>query len=110
MEIGRCVVHLKNFFPKTNVSSKILYNIFDIIDHQRNLQILATSMYKILNGLSPDIMLDISKTKNCYYNIRNRQVFSSRITKTDMDYINHLLHGFENLGPCTQKRRNKLLP
>ena len=27
--------------------------------HQRNLETLATEMYKILNGLSPDIMQDI---------------------------------------------------
>ena len=31
--------------------------------HQRNLQILATEMHKILNGLSSDIMQDIFETK-----------------------------------------------
>ena len=31
--------------------------------HQRILQILASEMYKILNGLSPDIMQDIFETK-----------------------------------------------
>ena len=36
--------------------------------HQRNLQILATEMYKILNGLSPDIMQDIFEIKSNYYN------------------------------------------
>ena len=34
--------------------------------HQRNLQTLATEMYKILNGLSPDIMQDIFETKSNY--------------------------------------------
>ena len=39
--------------------------------HQRNLQILATEMYKILNGLSPDIMQDIFETKSNHFNTRN---------------------------------------
>ena len=50
--------------------------------HQRNLQILATEMYKILNGLSPDIMQDIFETKSNYYNTRNAPAFSSRNIKT----------------------------
>ena len=39
-------------------------------------------MYKILNGLSPDIMQDIFETKSNYYNIRNAPAFSSRNIKT----------------------------
>ena len=41
---------LRNFFLKIDLSQSI-----------KNLQILATEMYKILNGLSPDIMQDIFK-------------------------------------------------
>ena len=50
--------------------------------HQRNLQILTTEMYKLLNGLSPDIMQDISETKSNYYNTRNAPGFSTRNIKT----------------------------
>ena len=50
--------------------------------HQRNLQILAPEMYKILNGLFPDIMQDIFETKSNYYNTRNAPAFSSRNIKT----------------------------
>ena len=50
--------------------------------HQRNLQMLATEMYKILNGISPDITQDIFETKSNYYNTRNAPVFSSRNIKT----------------------------
>ena len=46
--------------------------------HQRNLQILATEMYKILNGLSPDIMQDIFETKSNYYDTRKAPTFFSR--------------------------------
>ena len=46
--------------------------------HQRNLQILATEMYKILNGLSPDIVQDIFETKSNYCNTRNAPAISSK--------------------------------
>ena len=39
-------------------------------------------MYKILNGLSPDIMQDIFETKCNYYNTHNAPTFSSRNIKT----------------------------
>ena len=50
--------------------------------HQRNLQILATEMYKILNGLSPDIMQGIFETKSNHYNTRNAcQHFPQKMLK-----------------------------
>ena len=42
---------------------------------------LATEMYKILNGLSPGIMQDIFETKINYYNTRNAPTISSRNIK-----------------------------
>ena len=45
--------------------------------HQRNLQILATEMYKILDGYA-----SIFKTKSNFYTTPNAQGFSSRHTKT----------------------------
>ena len=39
-------------------------------------------MYKILNGLSSDIMQDIFEIKSNYYNTRNTPAFFSRNTKT----------------------------
>ena len=44
--------------------------------HQKNLQILATEMHKILNVLFPDFMQDIFGTKSKYYNTRNAPVTS----------------------------------
>ena len=49
--------------------------------YQRNLQILATEIYKILNELSPDIIQDIFKTKSNYHKTRNAPAFSSRKIK-----------------------------
>ena len=59
-----------------------LYKDKSVTVHQKNLQILATDLYKTLNGLSPDIMQDIFETKSNYYNIRNAPGFSSRNIKT----------------------------
>ena len=63
-------------------------------------------MYKVLNGLFPDIMQDISKTKSNYFNTRNWQVLSSRITKKDMDYRPYLtwLQKFGTLYPKKTKQ------
>ena len=53
-----------------------------VTTHQRNLQILATAIYNILNRLSSDIMQDIFETKINYHNNRNAPAFSSRKIKT----------------------------
>ena len=45
--------------------------------YQRSLQVLATEMYMILNGISPDIMQDIFKTKSNYCNTCNVPAFFS---------------------------------
>ena len=39
--------------------------------HQRNLQILATEIFKTKNGLNPVFMEDIFNFKNLAYNFRN---------------------------------------
>ena len=62
--------------------SSLLSKDKSVTVHQRNLQIFATEMYKMINGLSPDIMQDICETKSNYYNTRNTPTFSSRNIKT----------------------------
>ena len=53
--------------------------------HQRHLQILATQMYRILNGLSPDIMQEILKLK-LTITLVMRTYFPQKISKQlDMD-------------------------
>ena len=51
--------------------------------HIRNLQALAIELYKVVNGLSPDIMKDVFPLNtSSNYNTRNRRVFHSRPIKT----------------------------
>ena len=75
--------------------------------HQRNLQILAAEMYKILNGLSPDIMQDSFETKSNYYNTRNAPTFSSRNIKTvryGLQTISYMAPKIWNLVPKEMKQ------
>ena len=44
--------------------------------HQRNLQILATEIFKTKNGLNPVIMEDVFKFKNLVYNFRNAETLN----------------------------------
>ena len=47
--------------------------------HHRNIQVLATESYKIVNGLSPEIMKEVFPfNENTFYNIKNKRKFHSR--------------------------------
>ena len=60
---------------------ELLYKNKSVTVHQRNLQILAAEIYRIINGLYPETMQDIFETKSKYYNTRNAPAFSSRNIK-----------------------------
>ena len=38
--------------------------------HHRNLQVLATELYKVHHGLAPELMNDIFRKRNMTYNFR----------------------------------------
>ena len=61
---------------------KLLFKDKSVTVYQRNTQVLAAEMHKILNALFPDIIQDIFKRKSNYYNTSNAPVFSSRNIKT----------------------------
>ena len=44
--------------------------------HQRNLQLLATKIFKTKNGLNPVIMEDVFKFKNLTHNFRNTETLN----------------------------------
>ena len=51
--------------------------------HHRNIQVLATELYKIVNGLSPEIMKEVFPfNENTSYNTRNKRKFHSRSIKS----------------------------
>ena len=57
--------------------------------NHRNIQVLATELYKFVNGLSPKLVSDCFKLNNMIvYNTRNRSIFYSQPVCT-------VLHGTE---------------
>ena len=59
--------------------------------HQRNLQVLATEMFKIYKELSPELMNDIFIQNVPFYNLRNNNPFKSRKVRS-------VYHGTESLS------------
>ena len=61
--------------------------------HHRNLQVLATEVYKVIHGLSPEIMKDIFELRDLNYNLRNGDNFATHNIRTahyGTDTISHL--------------------
>ena len=55
----------------------LLQEAHQIIFHQRCINFLMIELYKYLNGHSPDIMNDISKSRENMYNLRNFRIFQA---------------------------------
>ena len=65
--------------------------------HHRNIQVLATELYKIVNGLSPEIMKEVFPfNENTSYNTKNKRKFQSRSIKS-------FTFGFETLSQLAPK-------
>ena len=56
------------------------HNQFTI--HQKNLQVLMTEIYKIVNGVSPPIMNSLFEFRSNEYNIRNFEALSTDFRRT----------------------------
>ena len=68
-------------------------------------------MYKILNGLSPDIMQGIFEIKSNYYNTRNAPTFSSKNIKTvryGLQTVSFMAPKIWNLEPKEMKQISTL--
>ena len=63
--------------------------------HHRNLQVLATEIYKIKNKIAPEIMKDILHERTIIYNVRNNSGFITYNVNT-MRYVVDTIH---HLGP-----------
>ena len=58
--------------------------------HHRNLQVLATEMFKIHRGLSPEILRETFVSKTSSYNLRRNDTFGKR-------KVHSVYHGTESL-------------
>ena len=69
----------------------LLHKDSSVTIRQRNLQSLATELYKIKNDMAPEIMQDIFPVYNPKYNLRNNREFTGRNAKS-------VYHGTETLS------------
>ena len=79
--------------------------------HQRNLQILATEMYKARNDLEPEIMKDIFHSVQKPYNLRNDSTLQSRRNRTlyfGTESISSLAPKIWEILPCEIKNAKSL--
>ena len=63
--------------------------------HHRNLQVLATEIYKFLHGLSPKIMGEVFRINEIKYNLRTDVSFASNNIRT----VHYGLQSISYLGP-----------
>ena len=79
--------------------------------HQRNLQILATEIYKARNDLGPEIMKDIFHSIQKPYNRRNDSTLQRRRNRTvyfERESISFLAHKILEIVHCEIKNAKSL--
>ena len=73
---------------------RIVYKDFSATIHERNIQALAIELYKIINGISPDIMKQVLSLKDC-------NIYSSRfpIKSRNVHTVNFGTETISSIGP-----------
>ena len=64
--------------------------------HQKNLKVLVTEIYKIKNGIAPDIMKDIFELQNPSYNLRSS---CNQFRRENIKTVHYGLQSVRYLGP-----------
>ena len=80
--------------------------------HHRNIQALATEIFKIKRGISPEIMIDILQERSIPYNFRNNANFVTynvHTVKFGIESIRHLGPKIWNIMPNEIKELTDLL-
>ena len=62
----------------TSIFQELLNKDNSVSMHHRNLQVLATEMFKIHRGLSPEILRETFVPKTSSYNLRRNDTFEKR--------------------------------
>ena len=80
---------------KTSSFEKLLEKDGSVTIHTRNLQTLATEMFKVYKNLSPAIIADLFHVRQNNYNLRHDSYFAIPNVKS----VYHGTESLSNLGP-----------
>ena len=95
---------------KDNKSSfkELLEKDHSVTVHHKNLQVLVTEIFKVINDLAPDIMKDVFELKEPPYNLRSESNhFTRRNVRTayyGLSSIKHLAPQIWELDPQSHKK------
>ena len=68
--------------------------------HQKNLQVFVTEIYKVKNGIAPDIMNDIFELQNPSYNLRSS---CNQFTRENVKTVHYGIQSVRYLDPNVWK-------
>ena len=83
------------FKDRTSTFEELLKKDNSVSIHQRNLQVLATELYKIKNNMAPEILNDVFQLRTSSYNLRTNSNFYSR----PVHFVYNGTESFSFLGP-----------
>ena len=83
------------YVDETSTFQQLLEKNNSVSIHHKNLQTLATEMFKISNNLSPEIVKKIFQERIVQYNLRSYNKFASR----QVNSVNHVTESLSFLGP-----------
>ena len=82
---------------ENNLSFSELLDLVNFVKkHQKNLQLLVTEIYKVRNGIAPEIMRDIFELRYPLYNLRSS---CNQFRRENIKTVHYGLQSVRNLGP-----------
>ena len=92
--------------------AKFLEKDNSVTIHQRNLQVLATKIFKLKNGLAPEIMKKVFEIQNPAYNFRSEAIHFKRenvkTTHYGIQLVRYLGPKIWDMVPNNIKNRSSL--
>ena len=88
-----------------NLSFSELLNLDNSVTvHQKNLQVLVTEIYKVKNGIAPEIMKDIFELQNPSYNLRSS---CNQFRRQKIKTVPYGLQSIRYIGPKNPQKAHE---